>query len=94
MEHDAHSCVISEQQIGFCGFYCESCPSCTGGKCRGCRMLEPENRCFCARCAEEKGTTYCPQCPDFPCGELLSRENATAFSKNWLIWKRSQRDQA
>ena len=94
MQHDAHPGVISEQQIGFCGFYCGSCPSCTGGKCRGCSALEPENRCFCARCAVAKGIVYCPQCADFPCDELLSREKATALSKDWLIWKRSQRDQA
>jgi len=93
MKTEEQSGKVLENQIAMCGFYCGSCPSYTGGSCHGCHALEPKTRCFSARCAETKGLAYCPQCRDFPCDELLTRENATALSKSWLIWKRSMRDQ-
>ena len=83
---------MSEKElIGKCGFFCGSCPTYISGKCLGCRSAHNKGDCFTFDCVDQKGITYCGQCGDFPCDEIIHREKATVLDKEWLVWKRSQR---
>jgi hypothetical protein len=79
--------------IGGCGFYCGSCPTYIKGECAGCRAAHEKGNCFTFDCVQERGLAYCGQCADFPCDELFARERATVLDKNWLAWKRREREE-
>lgn len=77
--------------MGRCGFYCGCCPSFTAGQCSGCQKAHQRGDCFTRDCTEKRSLDFCPQCADFPCGELLRRSKATVLDRERLLWKRRQR---
>ena len=77
--------------IGKCGFCCASCPSYRNGKCKGCNS-QGEGDCFTRDCVLKKGIDYCGLCPDFPCDDILTRSHVTVPGKEWLEWKKSEKE--
>ena len=84
--------TVDARLIGACGFYCGSCPSYTGGSCSGCRDSQKPGDCYTLDCVTKRGLVYCGQCAAFPCSELLTNEKATLLNRQWLLWKRRQRE--
>ncbi len=82
---------VEPDLIGFCGFYCGSCPTYRAGECPGCRLGHREGDCFTNTCVQTRGLRFCGECPDFPCPDLLTREKATVLDRSWLLWKRRKR---
>lgn len=75
-----------DRPIGRCGFYCGCCPNYVNHECEGCVPAHQSGDCYTRDCVEQKGVTFCPQCPEFPCKELLHREHATVLDREWLSW--------
>ncbi|MGN0627898.1 MAG: DUF3795 domain-containing protein [Oscillospiraceae bacterium] len=82
----------NKELIGACGFYCKSCPSFVEGKCAGCRREHREGDCFTLDCVTRKGIEFCGTCENFPCDDIISREKVTILDKDWLKWKRKQKE--
>ncbi|MGE5599748.1 MAG: DUF3795 domain-containing protein [Bacteroidota bacterium] len=87
---DQHS--FAPDLVGYCGFYCGSCPTLRAGRCSGCRRAHRPGDCFTNTCVQEKGLRFCGECRDFPCDDLLHRERATVLDQRWLAWKRNERN--
>lgn len=84
----------NQNLIGCCGFYCGSCPTYAKGQCAGCREAHKNGGCFTASCVSSKGIDYCGLCDEFPCEDIIKRDKATVLDKDWLVWKKRQRQQA
>lgn len=78
--------------MGRCGFYCGCCPDCVKGTCEGCVPAHREGDCFTRDCVEQRGLELCPRCPEFPCEGLFCRVHATVLDRDWLNWKRRERE--
>lgn len=78
---------LSPALLGRCGFSCGVCPSYTAGSCPGCESAHSPGDCFTRDCIHRRSVSYCPQCGQFPCGELLRREKSTVLDRDWLRWK-------
>lgn len=79
-----------EALIGYCGFYCGSCPTFIAGQCGGCKQSQ-RTKCFTARCVTSKNLDYCGECAEFPCETILTKEKVTVLDKKWLAWKKDNR---
>lgn len=77
---------IDVKLIALCGFYCGSCPTYRDDNCQGCRG--GSTGCFTFRCVSQKKITFCGQCLDFPCDEIINQKRATILDKDWLEWKK------
>jgi len=84
---------LKPELLGLCGFYCGSCPTYLEGDCEGCIAKHQPGDCFTHTCVQEKGLRFCGECSDFPCDEILSRKKATVLDKEWLAWKRRQKEE-
>lgn len=80
------------EEIARCGFFCGACPDRVAGQCAGCRDAHRPGDCFTRDCTERRGLSFCTLCGEFPCDALLERERATVLDKDWLRWKRQERD--
>lgn len=80
-----------DRLIAKCGFYCGCCPAYEAGNCTGCRTAHLKGDCFTFDCVEGRKFDFCPQCEEFPCGELLLRDKATVLDKSWLRWMERRR---
>lgn len=81
-----------KDNIGKCGFYCESCRDYVNGKCKGCLEEHKEGDCYTRDCVLESEVEFCGLCNKFPCDYIIENEKCTVLDKKWLIWKRSKKD--
>ena len=76
---------ITAQMIAPCGLDCSICKRALAetDPCPGCLGPDEHKPEFCAKqcgiilCAKrrEKGYEYCDECPDYPCGDVMEKEN-------------------
>jgi|GEM_PF-5507348 ribosomal-protein-alanine N-acetyltransferase len=78
--------------VGYCGFFCGSCPTYIERLCTGCQLAHDEGDCFTNTCVQKKGLRYCGECTDFPCAVIINRQKATILDKKWLQWKNRQKE--
>ena len=78
--------------IGKCGFYCGSCPSYRSSECRGCMDAHVEGDCHTRDCVLSRHICFCGEYPQFPCDTILTKPRSTVLDKDWLQWKRFERD--
>lgn len=80
--------------IGYCGFYCGSCPTYIKGDCSGCLAAHRKGDCFTNTCVQERNLRFCGECSEFPCDDIIAREKATVLDPCWLKWKKAQKKMA
>lgn len=80
------------KEIGKCGFFCGSCPTYVHGNCRGCMEEHREGDCYTRDCTIKQKLNYCGECPHFPCDTILTAQRCTVLDKDWLRWKRKDKD--
>ena len=83
---------MDEKILGKCGFYCGACPDFLKGNCKGCVPEHKKGDCFSRDCVIEKGLRFCGECKDFPCKTILEKPKCTVLDRNWLLWKKSERE--
>lgn len=84
--------MLREDLLGKCGFYCGVCPSYREGNCEGCVEAHREGDCYTRDCVLNKGLEACPCCGAFPCDTILTAQRATVLDKDWLWWKRQEKN--
>ena len=80
--------------LGKCGFYCGVCPDYRAGACAGCVGAHQPGDCYTRDCVLRKGLEACPCCGDFPCDTILTAQRVTVLDKDWLAWKRREKEKA
>ena len=83
---------MDEKLLGKCGFYCGACPTYIKGGCRGCEDEHTTGDCFTRDCVKEKKLNFCGECKNFPCDTIMTKPHSTVLDKDWLAWKRNQRN--
>ena len=58
------SIKANDQNIAFCGLYCEACRGFIKGKCKGCAGNEKATWCQIRTCCMEKGYRSCADCKE------------------------------
>ena len=81
---------MDQTLLGKCGFYCGSCPTYLQDRCSSCLQAHGPGDCFTRDCVLGKDLSFCGQCPQFPCGDILTRPKATVLDKDWLLWKQQE----
>ncbi len=56
--------AVNEQNIAFCGLYCQACQAYIKGKCPGCAGNEKATWCKIRTCCKENGYRSCADCRD------------------------------
>ena len=60
--------------------------------CKGCRgengncKFAPNNECATWNCIQKKGLTYCFECTDFPCENLMPTKNGAEYPHNMKVY--------
>ena len=77
--------LFTAEMIAPCGLDCSLCKRALAGTdpCPGCRGPNENKPAFCSeKCGiilcekrQENGYTYCDECPDYPCADVLEKEN-------------------
>ncbi len=78
--------------IGYCGFYCGSCPTYLKSQCTGCRLAHDEGDCYTNSCVKKKDLRFCGECSYFPCEEIIIKEKLTILDPAWLKWKKREKE--
>lgn len=84
--------IIDKKLLGKCGFYCGACPTYIKGGCRGCEEEHTTGDCFTNDCVKEKKLNFCGECENFPCDTIMTEPHSTVLDKDWLAWKKSERN--
>lgn len=62
------------------------------GDCQGCMEAHRAGDCYSRDCVIRKGLSFCGECLEFPCPVILTRPHCTVLDKDWLNWKRRQKE--
>jgi hypothetical protein len=83
---------MREKLLAKCGFYCGACPTYVKGGCRGCEDEHNDGDCFTRDCVKEKNLNFCGECKSFPCDTIMLKPRSTVLDKDWLAWKKRERN--
>lgn len=84
--------IMEYKTLGKCGFYCGACPTYINQKCKGCMDEHTEGDCYSRDCVVRKGLNFCGECKEFPCDTILTQQHCTVLDKDWLLWKKENRN--
>ena len=84
---------MERRLLGKCGFYCGSCPTFLEVRCAGCMQAHETGDCYSRDCAMGRELPFCGACREFPCEAILTRPRCTVLDREWLLWKKRQKEE-